>query len=198
MSALANAFHDVGNHEERLRLHEAELAWEQRPENGVSQTDILITLGNIAGCLSELGRYKESLDMGREIYDRKRALSEWLPPDSIFITVQGLTNQMCGLGLFDECKEFARERIPEAERALGPENALTLCIRNSYAVALLNSSNATLDDMRLGVETLEGSLKTTRRVMGTSHPRTSECEGFLEHARTTLAAEEARTGLAVL
>lgn len=136
--------------------------------------------------------------MGRKIYDGKRALSKWLPPESIFITAFGLANQMCGLGLFDECKEFARERIPEAERALGSEHGLTLCFRGSHAVALLNSSDATLDDMRLAVKTMEDCAQTLRRVLGKNNPQTLESENMLAKARMKLAAEEARTGLAAL
>ena len=200
MTTLANGLHDVGKHDERLRIHEAELAYEQR--TGVPENDVLTTLGNIAGCYTALGRHKESLALGRKVYDRKCALSHAFPhafrPESIFITAFGLANQMCGLGLFDECKEFAQKRIPEAERALGPEHGLTLCLRSSHAAALLNSSDATLDDMRLAVKMMEDVAQTMRRVLGKSNPRTLESEQMLANARMKLAAEEARTGLAAL
>ena len=58
----------------------------------------------------------------------------------------------------------------------------------SYAAALNNDANATLDDVREAVATLEEIEPTARRVFGGAHPIVGEMEGNLRHARVALCA----------
>ena len=60
----------------------------------------------------------------------------------------------------------------------------------TYAVALCEDDNATLDDLREGVTTLEEIERTARRVMGGAHPLTADIEDELRYARATLRAHE--------
>ena len=53
----------------------------------------------------------------------------------------------------------------------------------NYALALCNDPDATLDDVREAVTTLEDTERTARRVMGGAHPLTSAIEDNLQHAR---------------
>ena len=90
--------------------------------------------------------------------------------------------------------------MPVAQRVLG-EHILTIKMRIVYAYALYGDSDATLDDLREAVTTLEETSRTARRVMGGAHPITGVIERSLEEARLTLAralaksARGPRTGL---
>ena len=59
-----------------------------------------------------------------------------------------------------------------------------------YAEALYEDPDATLDDLREAVATLEETERTARRVLGGAHPVTTGIEGRLGFARAALAARE--------
>ena len=53
----------------------------------------------------------------------------------------------------------------------------------NYALALCNDPDATLDDVREAVTTLEDTARIARRVLGGSHPTTGAIEHELRNAR---------------
>ena len=57
----------------------------------------------------------------------------------------------------------------------------------NYARALYLVTDATLDDLREAVTTLEETARLARRVLGGAHPTTVWIEGALQGARTKLA-----------
>ena len=61
--------------------------------------------------------------------------------------------------------------------------------RKVYAVALCND-DATLDDLREAVETLEETERTGRRVLGSAHPLVGNFELSLRVARAALRLRE--------
>ncbi len=63
-------------------------------------------------------------------------------------------------------------------------------MRKVYACALYLDTDATLDDLREAVATLEDSERTARRVLGGAHPLAMLIEGDLRDARAALAARE--------
>ena len=66
----------------------------------------------------------------------------------------------------------------------------TLKIRSLYARTLCADDDATLDDLREAVRTLEDTERIARRVFGGAHPLTVEIEDDLRDARVTLRARE--------
>ena len=66
-------------------------------------------------------------------------------------------------------------------------------MRKVYAKALYDDPAATLDYLREAVTTLEAAERTTRRVLGGSHPLTVDIEGDLRNARAALRARETRS-----
>ena len=60
----------------------------------------------------------------------------------------------------------------------------------NYALALCNDPDATLDDVREAVTTLEEIERTARRVLGGAHPLTKALERHLGLARAALRARE--------
>ena len=65
----------------------------------------------------------------------------------------------------------------------------------SYARALYNDSDATLDDLREAVSTLEETERTVRRVLGGAHPLTKRIEFHLRKSRAALRARETSSGM---
>ena len=65
-----------------------------------------------------------------------------------------------------------------------------LSMRVVYGMAIYEDPDATLDDLREAVATLEDTERTARRVLGAAHPVTVGIEGRLRFAREALAARE--------
>jgi len=66
------------------------------------------------------------------------------------------------------------------------------CTRNTKA--LYKDSDATLDDVRKVVATLEDLALTARRVFGSAHPITGDIENDLRESRAALRARETSPG----
>ena len=91
---------------------------------------------------------------------------------------------------FEEAKALFRKMIPVARRLLGESHHLTLTMRWTYALTLYRADDATLDDLREAVTTLEETARTARRVLGGAHPLTEALERHLQNARAALHARE--------
>ena len=76
----------------------------------------------------------------------------------------------------------------EGEKEEG--HRLTLKMRWIYAKAHYKDSDATLDDLREAVTTLEDAVRIARRVLGSAHPLTKWIEGELREAQAALGARE--------
>ena len=59
-------------------------------------------------------------------------------------------------------------------------------MRGCYAEALYRDPDATLDDLREAVTTLEETERIARRIFGSAHPLTAQIEQCLQDARATL------------
>ena len=97
---------------------------------------------------------------------------------------------------FEEAKSLLRKVMPVARRVLGDTHDHTLRMREIYARALYYDPDATLDDLREAVATLEDTERTARRVFGGAHPVTTGIERRLRNARAALAARETSPGSA--
>ena len=63
-------------------------------------------------------------------------------------------------------------------------------MRWTYAEALCRDPDATLDDLREAVATLEETARTARRVLGGANPTTADIERELKKSRAKLRARE--------
>ena len=63
-------------------------------------------------------------------------------------------------------------------------------MRKIYAKALYKADDATLDDIREAVTTLEDAERIARRVLGGANPTTTGIERTLRNARAGLRARE--------
>jgi len=80
--------------------------------------------------------------------------------------------------------------MPLSRRVLGRSNEITLRLSWNYARALCNDPDATLDDFREAVATLEDADQIARRVLGGAHPLATGIETSLREARAALRARE--------
>ena len=86
------------------------------------------------------------------------------------------------LNRFEEARSLLRRMIPVARRVLGDNDSLTLVMRKQHAQSLYRPKNATLDDLREAVTTLEDTARIARRVLGGAHPTTMRIERDLRKA----------------
>ena len=91
---------------------------------------------------------------------------------------------------YAEAKSLMRKTMPAARRVLGGNHVLMLMMRMNYAQALYRDPAGTLVDLSESVETYEDSERIARRVLGGSHPLTTQSEGELREARAALRARE--------
>ena len=80
--------------------------------------------------------------------------------------------------------------MPVARRVLGDSHNFNLKMRWTYAQALFQDANATLDDLGEAVTTLEDAQRTARRVFGGANPLTKGIEHRVQIARAVLRARE--------
>ena len=82
---------------------------------------------------------------------------------------------------FEEAKSLLRTTLAVVRRVPG-EIQLMLWMRWTYARALYEDADATLDDVREAVTTLEETARTARRVLGGTHPLVAEIQVSLRAA----------------
>ena len=108
--------------------------------------------------------------------------------------VTSLIKQKC----FEEAKPLVRKSTPVAQRALGENNEITLHMRWIYARALYEDPDATLDDLREALTTLEDTVRIARRVLGGAHPLVAQFEKSLRYARAALRESRCPSGEVIL
>ena len=105
-------------------------------------------------------------------------------------TLEVATNyawDLIGLRRFEEAKALMLKVIPAARRVLGESHEFTLQMRANYATSLYADADATLDDLREALTTLEDAGRIARRVFGSAHPITMGLEDELQKARRVAA-----------
>ena len=149
---------------------------------------MLILDGNIAITYESLGRLEEALRLRRDSYSGFLKL-HGDEHGSTLRAAHNYVGSLVVLNRFDEAKSLSRKLIPVARRVLG-ENEITLAMNLHYAMALYADDDATLDELREAVTTLEETERITRRVMGGAHPLAMQIELELRNARAALRARE--------
>ena len=91
---------------------------------------------------------------------------------------------------YKEVKALLRRPMLVARRVLGEGHILTLTMRWTYATALYGDHDATLEDLREAVNSLEETEQIARRVFGSGHPDVAGIEKVLQDARAALRARE--------
>ena len=191
MSALGNGLYASGHYADALSMQEAELSRMRRL--GLPEQHLLIAQGNLAITYQMLGRSEEANRIKRDVYSGFLKLKG----EEDHYTIRAANNYAWGLyelERFEEVKSLLRKTIPAARRVFGESHSLTLRMRWSYARALYHDDDATLDDVRESVTTLEETERTARRVLGGAHPLTVDIENHIRCARAREELLRARKG----
>ena len=146
-------------------------------------------MGNLAGLCATLGHLEKALNMERDVYSGFLKLQGEEHPQ----TLQAANNYAWGLfnlRHFEEAKALMRKMMPLAQRVLGGHHGLLLTMKWVYAWALCKDPDATLDDLREAVTTLEKTERTARRVLGGAHPIAEGIESALQNARAALRVRD--------
>ena len=98
---------------------------------------------------------------------------------------------------FEEAKTLMRKSVPAARRVLGDHHH-TFAMRANYAAVLYNDPDATLDDLREAVSTLEEIEPTAQRVLGPANPTAAGIEECLQDARVVENARVRRAAVDAL
>ena len=80
--------------------------------------------------------------------------------------------------------------MPVARRVLEKHDVTTFGLESIYAEALYRDPDATLDDLREAVNTLENTERTARRILGGAHPLAVDFGRHLQRSRAALRARE--------
>ena len=134
--------------------------------------------------------------MRRDVYSGYLKLEGEEHRESI-LTAYNYVVSLASLHRSEEAKALMRKTIPVARRVLGESDEVTLSMRKTYAVALINAG-ATLDDIREAITTLEDIERIARRVVGGANPITMRIVALLRDARAMLRAREAPTPVVLI
>ena len=100
---------------------------------------------------------------------------------------------LLSLRRFEETRALLRKTLPVARRVARDSSELSIRMRWIYGQALYFDDDATLDDLREAVTTLEETARIARRVLGSAHPTALQIERNLQDARATLRARETQS-----
>ena len=187
INVLGNGLSEAGHDEDALSVREAELAMARRI--GTDEIGLLTTQSNLANTYRALGRFEEALSLRRDVYSATLNLFGSDDGDAL-LEANNYGNCLLQLKRFEEVRALSRKMIPVARRVLGENDDLTLRMRWIYAQSLYLDDDATLDDLREAVTTLEDTERTARRVLGGAHPLFVFFGGYLRQSRAILAARE--------
>ena len=152
---------------------------------GDSAINILSVQTNLASTYSALGRQENAVRLSQNVYSgRFKLLGEEHP--QTLLAANNYAASLVGQEHFEEVKSLMRKTVPVAQRVLGESHDLKLRMGSNYAKALYADANATLDDLRESVKTLEDTARIARRVMGGGHPLVESIERDLERSRAAL------------
>ena len=187
MTQLGNGLHVAERDEEALSVKEAELSMERRL--GASNEEILEVQNNLAGAYDVMGRRVEASNMLRDVYSGRLKLHGEENFDTI-AAAHNYATTLLALKRFEEAKSLLRKMMAVARRVVGEKHEITLRMKWNYAEALYSDDDATLDELREAVATLEDAERIARRVLGDSYPTTERIGEELQEARAALRARE--------
>ena len=201
MGQLGNSLSITNSTENALEVFRSIQALERR--FGPTSQDHFATPGNIAHCLSRLGREDEAMHVRQRIYDIKKAKLGAKHYETLYSAVN-LAASMLHIArkeiarkqfldeqaMIVQVKGFLREVVSEADDALGSDHLITIRLRQVLGRAIPGGIQLN-DKESLAVANLESLniftelRKTAIRVLGKAHPVTREIEKDHDEAMTS-------------
>ena len=187
MSLLGNGLDAAAHHEDALSVREAELSLLRRV--GVSEPNLLIVQNNLGITYEQLKRHEEAMRIRQGVYSGRLKFFGEENIDTLG-AASNYASTLNDLERFEEAKSLMLKMMPVARRVLGVNHILMLMLRINYAQALCRDPAGTLVDVRESVETYKDSEQIARRVLGGSHPLTTQIEEEFRDARAVQRARE--------
>ncbi len=188
MSVLGNGLGEVDQYEDALSVGEAQLSTVRR--HGSSEETILDLQSNLAGTYENLGQLEKGLGIKQQVYARSMELYGEESEETL-IAANNYAESLKGLQRFEEAKALLRKTLPVARRVFKTEtDLLPLLMRCIYASALYRAENASFDDVREAVATLDELARTTRRKFGVAHPIAVTVAQDLQNVQGKLRKQE--------
>ena len=132
-----------------------------------------------------LGKLDEALQLRRQDFESK-LLNLGATHGEVLGSAQNLAHTLVEKGDWAEARTFLTEQIPIAQRALGPDAQITLCLRALKGQALCNGDVSVANAVD-AVAISEDTLKRSQRILGATHPRTKAIQDDVRLARECLA-----------
>ena len=187
LSLLGNGLSAVEHHEDALVAYEAEMSMMRCV--GAPEQAILTVQSCLAITYRNLGRDERALQIERDVYSGRLKL-HGEEHEGTLLAANNYALALITQERFEESNALVRKMIPVARRVLGENNEGTLSMGKTYAMTLFLDNNATLDDLREAVTTLENTERIARRVLGGAYPLVLDMERKLQNARAALSARE--------
>ena len=187
MCLLGNDLSAAKNYEDAMIVREAELFIHRRV--GTSEHNMYAVQNNLANSYQALGRLDQALSVRRDVYTGRVKL-RGEEHKATLMAISNYADSLVYLQRFEEAKGLLRKTMVVARRVLGESYELTFKLRCLYGQALYWNDDATLDDLREAVTTLEDTTRIARRVLGGPHPTAVGIGRDLEEARAALRARE--------
>ena len=187
INLLGSGLSATDQYTDALRVKKAELAMMERI--GAPEANILPVLTNLANSYTSLGRLEQALILYRDVYSRRLKLNGE-EHERTLLAANNYASSLADHKHFRAARSLFRKILPVAPRVLGESNDLTLRMRRIYAETLYEDGDATLDDLREAVKTLEELAPTARRVLGSTHPDVAGIERGLRMSRAELGSRE--------
>jgi len=188
MTQLGNGLYNANRCVDALTVKEAELAMRRRLDD--SESNLLIAQSNLANTYEAVGRNESATSLRKHAYYGFLKLygeehrSTLLEADNYALSLAEFLQR------FEEAKSLLRKLIPVAQRVLGESDEITLKMRRSYARLLYRDPDATLDELREAVTTLDDAARIAQRVFGVANPMAKGIESDLRNSRKVLRARE--------
>ena len=187
MTQLGNGLSEANHHEDAISVYEAELAMKRRL--GASEDHTLGVQNNVANMYAHLGQREKAASLMRDVYSGRLRLSGEESLNTL-IAACNYASSLVNLQRFEETRSLLRKTMPVARRVLGELHEVTIKMLWIHADTLYMDDDATLDDLREAVITLENETRTARRVFGGANPLVVGFEKTLRNARARLRALE--------
>lgn len=180
---------EVNQYEEALSVQERQFFEQSRiyPGDGIGPAFHPCTM-TVMTCIANshlaLGHHDHALGLHRCL------LPGWVAEygeehESLLLAACTLAGALitCGENSYHEARSLMQEKIPIAQRALGPDHIMTLRLRARYARTMFWNDDAAFRSERLEAKAvLEDVVLRARRVHGPEHPGTKRFEKDLETA----------------
>ena len=184
MNMLGLGLYSAGLFAHALSVQEAELSMMRRL--GAPPYNTLAVQVNLARTYHHCGRAHEALRLERDVYSDRLKLSGG-EHEQTLVAAMNYAGSLVDVERYAEARSLMHKTLQTSRRVLGERDSMTLRATCIYATTLYKDDDATLDDLREAVTTLEEMERTARRVLGGAHPMTAGIELHLRDARAALS-----------